>query len=489
LRWAATDPELALRAWARRFGALRLPASGWALALGDSLVNWFTDAAVLAVAIVAVGAGVPWHDVLLVYAAGAAAQGLSLTPGGLGITEGAISLALVASGVQVRQAVAAAVLYRLVSFWFNAALGWLILLFLRARRPAAQSAPEPALEPSAEPVPQTAPHPHELILLHGQPGSAADWDAVLARLPAHLHAVAKDRPGYGASQRHAAGFTANAQVILDDLDQRGVDAAVLVAHSWAGGAALLAARLAPHRVKAVVLLAGVGPGSVTLVDWLLAAPVTGPLAAQVMWRWTPWIARVRLAWLSSRQGRPLDPGEHLSLQVWGDKHAGAEPRWRAFLTEQRALLSELAELESALPSIAVPVLLLADPADQIVPVMTAQRLAGELPHARLRLISDAGHHLPRRAPAAPLPRSPTRSPDSSPPSTKTGDSGPGDLQAHSPPRRGTPPARHKPSPRQPRCRATGRNLISRHRRHRQSSRSAIRVQTVSKPNICCCAQS
>jgi pimeloyl-ACP methyl ester carboxylesterase len=46
------------------------------------------------------------------------------------------------------------------------------------------------------------------------------------------------------------------------------------------------------------------------------------------------------------------------------------------------------------------VLLLADPADQIVPIMTAQRLASELPHARLRLISDAGHHLPRRAPDA-----------------------------------------------------------------------------------------
>jgi pimeloyl-ACP methyl ester carboxylesterase len=48
----------------------------------------------------------------------------------------------------------------------------------------------------------------------------------------------------------------------------------------------------------------------------------------------------------------------------------------------------------------VPVLLLADPADQIVPIMTAQRLVGELPDARLRLISDAGHHLPRRAPGA-----------------------------------------------------------------------------------------
>ena len=400
LRWPATDPKLAIRAWGQRFGALRLPTSSWGLAFGDSLLNWFADAAVLTVAIIAVGAHVPWHDLLLVYAAGVGAQGLSLTPGGLAITEGVISLALVASGMHVRQAVAAAVLYRLISFWFNAAVGWLILLFRQARRPAAQPAPEPALEPSAEPVPETAPQPHELVLLHGQPGSAADWDAVLARLPAHLHAVAKDRPGYGASQLNAAGFSGNAQVILDDLDERGVDAAILVAHSWASGAALQAARLAPHRVKAVVLLAGVGPGSVSILDWLLAAPVIGPLAARVAWRWTPWIARVWLAWLSGREGRPLEPGEHLSLQVWGDKHAGAEPRWRAFLIEQRALLSELAELEGALPSIGTPVLLLADPADQIVPIMAAQRLASELPDARLRLVAHASHHLPRRAPGA-----------------------------------------------------------------------------------------
>jgi uncharacterized membrane protein YbhN (UPF0104 family)/pimeloyl-ACP methyl ester carboxylesterase len=400
LRWPATDPKLALRAWAGRLGALRLSAATWARALGDSLLNWITDAGVLAASIVAVGAHVPWHDLLLVYLAGISAQSLSLTPGGLAITEGAISLALVASGMNVRQAVAAAVLYRLISFWFNAAVGWLILLFLQARRPAARAAPEPVLEPSAEPAPETPPRPRELVLLHGQPGSAADWDAVLACLPPPLHAVAKDRPGYGTSQRYAAGFTVNAETILADLGERGVDSAVLVAHSWAAGPALLAAHLAPHRVQAVVLLAGVGPGSVSIADWLLAGPVIGPLAAQVMWRWTPPIARARLAWLSDRQGQPPGPGEHPALQVWAERHAGPEPTWRAFLTEQRAMLSELAELEATLPSIGTPVLLLADPADQIVPIMTANRLVRELPDAHLRLISDAGHNLPRRAPEA-----------------------------------------------------------------------------------------
>lgn len=400
LGWPATDPKLALRAWAGRFGARRISPSSWALATGDALVNWLADAGVLAVSILAVGVAVPWRDLLLVYLAGIGAQSLSLTPGGLAITEGAISVALVASGLRVGPAVAAAVLYRLVSFWLVAAVGWLILLVSRARRPAAESAPEPALEPVPGDPPATQPGAHELVLLHGQPGSAADWQAVMARLPAQLHAVAIDRPGYGTSRRPAAGFKANAQAVLDDLDERTVDSAVLVGHSWAGGIALQAAALAPHRVKAVVLLAGVGPGSVSILDWLLAAPVIGPLSAQLMWRWTPWIARARLAWLSRRQGRPLDPGEHVSLQVWGQRGGGVEPLWRAFLTEQRALLSELAELETALPSIGVPVLLLADPADQIVPIMTAERLAEELPNARLRLVAHASHHLPRRAPGA-----------------------------------------------------------------------------------------
>ena len=405
LRWPATDPMLALRAWAQRFGALRISPSTWALATGDALVNWLADAAVLIVSILAVGAAVPWRDMLLVYLAGVGAQTLALTPGGLAVTEGAISVALVASGLRVGQAVAAAVLYRLISFWLIAAVGWLILLIMRVRAPAAETAPEPALEAPEQGQRQgqraeSAPGTHELVLLHGQPGAAEDWDLVIDRLPAQLHAVAVDRPGYGASGRPAAGLTANAKTVLDDLDRRGVDTAVLVGHSWAGGVALQAAALAPDRVEAVVLLAGVGPGSVGVVDWLLAAPVFGPLISQLMWRWTPWIARARLRWLSGRHGRPLYPGEHDFLQVWGRRGGGVEPLWRVFLTEQRALLSELADLEAAIPSINVPVLLLADPADQIVPIMTAQRLVGELPDARLRLVAHAGHDLPRRAPGA-----------------------------------------------------------------------------------------
>jgi pimeloyl-ACP methyl ester carboxylesterase len=239
-----------------------------------------------------------------------------------------------------------------------------------------------------------------VVLLHGQPGSPADWEAVIARLPPQLRASAADRPGYGASPHAAGGFTANAEAVLADLDARGAQGAVLVGHSWGGGVALRAASLAPDRVRAVVLLAGVGPGCDTSLDWLLAAPGIGALSSLLAFRWTPWIARARLAWLRWRHGRPLYPGESASLQVWAYADERRWPLWRTFLIEQRALLRELGELAAATESVQVPVLLIADPADRVVPVKTSRRLAEMLPDARLILVEGAGHHLPRRAPRA-----------------------------------------------------------------------------------------
>ena len=237
---------------------------------------------------------------------------------------------------------------------------------------------------------------HDLVLLHGQPGTGADWQQVSARLPAQLRVVAPDRPGYGSSPQPPAGFAVGARSVVDQLDSRGIRRAVLVGHSYGGGVALAAAALAPHRVEAVVLLASVGPGCMTGWDRLLAAPVAGPLCALAAFRLTPWIARARLAWIARLRDRPLAPGEHVNWQVWAD----ASRVWRTFLVEQRALVRELDELVALIPTVRAPALLLADPKDSVVPVRTARRLARALPNGRLQMVEGAGHHLPRRAPGA-----------------------------------------------------------------------------------------
>src|SRR5258708_14286604 len=100
----------------------------------------------------------------------------------------------------------------------------------------------------------------QLLLLHGQPGSAADWRQVMARLPPSAHAVAVDRPGYGSSRRAAAGFTGNASFVLDELDSRGIAQAVLVGHSYGGGGAPPPPEPAPPPVQAPIPLANGGPG-------------------------------------------------------------------------------------------------------------------------------------------------------------------------------------------------------------------------------------
>ena len=413
LRRPVAEPGQAVEAWAQRLGSLRLPPSGWLAATGLALANWLADAAVLAVSIRATGATVPWHDLLLVYGSGIAAQSVTITPGGLGVTEGSLSLALVATGLGTGRALAAVLLYRLASFWLVALAGWLVVFWLRHPRarhhrgPGAVPVPGASQEQDAAmaadrqitsmPAELSA---HEVVLLHGQPGSPADWQQVAARLPAELRAVAADRPGYGGSQLPAGGFAANARAVLADLDARGVTHAVLVGHSYGGGVALSAASLAPGRVAAVILLASVGPGCVTGWDRLLAAPGAGWLCAQVAWRLTPGLARARLAGMARRRGRPLRPDEHVNWQVWGQAGYGRHPLWRTFLTEQRALLRELGALEDALPSVRVPVLVLADPRDAVVPFDTARRLARALPDARLQIVEGAGHHLPRRAPQA-----------------------------------------------------------------------------------------
>jgi len=402
----AGEPGRIVRAWMERLGSLQLSLRGWMMVAALAVANWLADAAVLAVSIQATGATVPWHDLLLVYASGIAAQSLNITPGGLGVTEATLSAALVGAGLRAGPALAAVLLYRLAGFWLVALTGWLVLFWLRRPRARTGTGCNPAerVVQDEEPPVATDRHvagagPHELVLLHGQPGSPADWEQVAARLPAGLHAVAPDRPGYGSSQLPAGGFGANARAVLDDLDSRGIKRAVLVGHSYGGGVALSAASMAPSRVEAVILLASVGPGCVNGWDRLLAAPGAGQLCALVAWRLTPWIARARLAWLGRTPGA-LRPDEHVNWQVWGHAGDGPGTLWRTFLAEQRALLRELGELERAIGSVQAPVLLLADPADTLVPIDTARRLARALPDARLQLVRGAGHHLPRRAPDA-----------------------------------------------------------------------------------------
>ena len=117
------DPEeIVARAARGGHGAGAGPPTLWVAALLAAL-NWLADAACLAFSILAVGGDVPWEGLLLAWAAGTAVASLGLTPGGLGVVEAALSSALIATGLVGSTAIAAVLVYRIVSLWLVLAAG------------------------------------------------------------------------------------------------------------------------------------------------------------------------------------------------------------------------------------------------------------------------------------------------------------------------------------------------------------------------------
>jgi len=96
-----------------------------ALAVG----NWLADCLCLTAAIAAVGAPIPWQGLLLAYVGAAGVNSLGLTPGGLGVVEAALTAGLVAAGLDGADALAATLVYRLVSFWLVMVSGWVVFGF------------------------------------------------------------------------------------------------------------------------------------------------------------------------------------------------------------------------------------------------------------------------------------------------------------------------------------------------------------------------
>jgi uncharacterized protein (TIRG00374 family) len=110
-----------------------------ATVLFAGLCNWLADCACFAMAILAVSGHVPWAGLLVVYAVGQIAANLPITPGGVGVTEGAMSVLLIAYGVHTETAVAGVLLYRIISFWLAVPIGWVSaagMLALQRRRRA-----------------------------------------------------------------------------------------------------------------------------------------------------------------------------------------------------------------------------------------------------------------------------------------------------------------------------------------------------------------
>jgi len=236
-------------------------------------------------------------------------------------------------------------------------------------------------------------HGLPVVLLHGQPGSAADWHWVAPLLWDDFMVVVPDRLGYGRTGGAAAGFDENASSLSALLDELSIEQAIVVGYSWAGGVAIEFAESFPARTAGLVLAASVGPGETFgWDDRLLAAPIIGEaLSALTIGATGRVLASARVQALADRHlgGRAQEAVKVLT-GLTGARTGAAV--WRSFVLEQRVVIRDLEALGPRLGTLVAPTVVVNGSADRVVPPHVGDHLAATIPGASHTVVAG-GHHL------------------------------------------------------------------------------------------------
>ncbi len=231
--------------------------------------------------------------------------------------------------------------------------------------------------------------PDPVLLLHGQPGSAGDWEAVISALAGRVQAIAVDRPGWdGVSD--PGGVELSADAALAALDERGIERAVIVGLSFGGAVAAWLAAHHPERVAGLVLVSpAANQDALVRIDRILGAPVAGYMTSAAL------LSSAGLAlsvgWVRALLERSLPLSDDYLRNL--ARRLRSRSARRAFFVEQQALLRELPILERSLGQITAATTVLLGTSDQVVPPAAGRRLAKQIPGAQLIEIEHGRHAL------------------------------------------------------------------------------------------------
>ena len=224
-----------------------------------------------------------------------------------------------------------------------------------------------------------------VVLLHGFPGNAQDWEAVAAALEQEYRVIVPDLLGFGHSDAPDAfaglTITAQADALERLLAERNVTRCVLVGQDYGGPIAVTLAARRPDLVAGLVLSSCNLFRDPALQAPMKLLPVSGIGRAVEAALFSPPSLRY-MARNGTRRGERLPAVNSLS-EVASIR--------TIFATILRDLPTHFGAVEDALPMLTVPVLVAWGDRDPFFAVPHARRAAAAIAGARLQLYQGAGH--------------------------------------------------------------------------------------------------
>jgi pimeloyl-ACP methyl ester carboxylesterase len=234
-----------------------------------------------------------------------------------------------------------------------------------------------------------------VLLIHGLPGTAEDWNEVTPLL-AGRRTIAIDRPGYGFSSGGYFPFSRQLQAIQELIERLHLGHPLLVGHSYGGAISLGFAERHPGELDGLVLVdaaATCARNSAYERDQARAVrAIELPVISQIADATFSQLLRKVSA--EAGDSEAFDPGpvapahRHRVLAI-NMKHGNLE----AWAGETLAANGAIEALDRGLTRIETPAVVIQGASDHLVKPACGRRLATLLPKARLEMVSG-GHMVP-----------------------------------------------------------------------------------------------
>lgn len=226
-----------------------------------------------------------------------------------------------------------------------------------------------------------------VVFIHGYAGGLVSWLYTQPALATRFRTLALDLKGFGLTDKLDGDYSlaAEAELIVHLMDQKGIDKAHLVAHSWGCAVALELARRHPERVQKLVLTSG----------FVYEDQLNGFLR----WSRVPGLGELLYGLFYNAQLEArytwsyFEPERHVTAKGFGYLHDFQDTPGikAAALAVLRGM--ELDALRPAFARIEQRALLIWGREDRVSPPPFGERLVTELPHARLVVLERSGHNV------------------------------------------------------------------------------------------------